>query len=124
MSELLDSLRAAEERRFEAEQDAARRIREAESNVTEATQHLAETRRAHEQELRQLKALCEKRIRDQSYQARNDVQTAEETRAQAEGSARVAEELERSTEVHVQCLEKKVNYLQALLKRRTVEAER
>merc|ERR1719197_355505 len=109
MTELLESLTECERQKFEEEQEAARRVREAEARVTAQTQHLAEARRANEQELRQLQAQCEKRLRDSAYQARREVRLAEQRNAEAQGLAQDAEELQKRTDTHVKNLEKKVS---------------
>lgn len=123
MNDLLDSLADCEMSKFGADQDAARRMREAELKVTQATEHLAETRRAHDHELRRLKAQCEKRLRDSAYETRRQTRVMETEKAAMEGCVQQAEETQRRAEDYVHALEAKVAYLQASLHARVEEAE-
>ena len=54
----------SEKARFAAERGAEQQVRQAEAKVTASTQRLAEMRRANGHQLKELKASCEKKLRD------------------------------------------------------------
>jgi len=123
MTEMLEQLAHCEKVKFNAELEASVLVREAEAEVTESTQRLLEVIRAHEQQLKVLKAQCEKRFRDAGYQAGQMVRKAEANRAAAEGHAEASCITLNRTEKHVRCLEDKVRDLQVQLHMRTEECE-
>jgi hypothetical protein len=122
-SDLLEQLTASEKARFAAERSAEQSVRQAEAKVTALTQRLAEMRRANDQLLKELRAQCEKKLRDTAAKARQAVNEAEQTRSNSEGRAAVAEGRMDKAERHANNLESKVEQLGELLSRRAIEAE-
>lgn len=120
-SDLLDQLTASEKARFAAERLAEQAVRQAEAKVTALTQRLAEMRRSNEQHLKELRATCEKKLRDTAAKARQAVNAAEQARSDAEGQAAVAEERMEKSERHSNNLEAKVQQLSELSKQRAEE---
>lgn len=124
MNELLQQLTVAENAKFLAEQDAAKRMRLAEAQVVDATEVLADCRRQHQQQIARLNAKFDKRLRDAAYNARKEVREAEEAAVTSEANAMMKEEEEHRAEIKVRVLEKKVAELQVQLGIRIEESER
>lgn len=124
MHEMLQQLTLKEREKFVAEQDAARRLREAEGRVVNATEILADARRQHQQHVARLTATFDKRVRDTAARAREELREAEAARTDAEGAAQIKEESQRAAETKVRLLEHKVAQLQAQLSVRIEESER
>eukprot|EP00746_Dinoflagellata_sp_MGD_P165779 gnl/MRDRNA2_/MRDRNA2_95258_c0_seq1.p1 gnl/MRDRNA2_/MRDRNA2_95258_c0~~gnl/MRDRNA2_/MRDRNA2_95258_c0_seq1.p1 ORF type:complete len:248 (+),score=69.06 gnl/MRDRNA2_/MRDRNA2_95258_c0_seq1:118-861(+) len=122
-NDLLEQLTASEKARFAAERSAEQSVRQAEAKVTALTQRLAEMRRSNDQLLRELRAQCEKKLRDTAAKARQAVQDAEQARCNSEGKAAVAEERMEKSERHTNNLEAKVEQLSDLLLRQERETQ-
>lgn len=123
MTEMLEQLSAIERQKFGAEQDARVRVRQAEANVTTASQELMEVIRANEQQVKVLKAQCEKRLRDASYHAGQTVRNAEADKAAAEAHAETAEVVLKRTQAYVKSLEEKARNLQMQLHQKMQDCE-
>lgn len=124
MTELMQKVTQAEAARFATEQDGARRVREAEATVNDATEILADARRQHVQKVSRINTYYEKRARDALYLVRKDQREAEEARRFAEGTALRMEEEQKGAENKVHVLEAKVAKLQAELHAKIQKTER
>lgn len=122
-TDLLEQLTFAEKARFAAERSAEAQVRQAEAKVTALTQRLAEMRRANDQSLKQIRAECEKKLRDTAAHARQIVNEADQGRVSAEGRAAIAEERSDKAEKNLSNLEAKVDQLKQLLEFRQEESE-
>lgn len=118
MTEVLQQLTDHEQQLYIAEKDAATRVRQAEAEVSEASEKNLELRRTQEQELKVCKAQNEKKLRDISHAIRAQVQKAHKESATFIALAEVAEQRQQRSEAHVTNLKQKIQDLESMLKKR------
>lgn len=123
MTEMLNMLSDREQAKFAAGQELSKAMREADKRVTTVTESLMEKKRAQDQELKLVKAQCEKRLRDISLLCRQQVHKAQKERAEAEGRADIAEKEMTTAEAHKQELERKMAALKRQLEQRKIDAD-
>lgn len=123
MTDMLNMLSDREQAKFAAGQELSQAMREADKRVTTVTESLMEKKRAQDQELKLVKAQCEKRFRDISLLCRQQVHKAQKEQAEAEGRADIAEKEMTTSEAHAYTLEQKLKALKEQLEQRKVDAD-
>lgn len=123
MTDMLNMLSDREQAKFVAGQELSQAMREADKRVTGVTESLMEKKRAQDQELKLVKAQCEKRFRDISLLCRQQVHKAQKEQAEAEGRADIAEKEMTTAEAHAYTLEQKLIALKQQLEQRKIDAD-